>query len=132
MGRKNENMKFPVLKGKKTAFPRNAKCPQCEQSKVLEPHSMVILCGGAMLMDQKRKNGGPNECLDGFLELTWHGAHNGGTGKDRDIFTSVHLAEDCFGGQFEIYFCSTKCMRAFLNSWVDALETKIKKAKVSL
>lgn len=31
-------------------------------------------------------------------------------------------------GQFEFYFCTTVCLRSFLNSTVDALEEKLKKS----
>ena len=80
-------------------------------------------------MDRKRLNGGFHDRMDGYTSVTWHGAHDNGLGKDRDIFTSVYFAEDCEGGQFEIYFCSTNCLRAFFGSWVDALEAKIEKEK---
>jgi len=119
-------MKFPRLKDRYTKHPGKAVCPQCKKSKVLEPHSMAIFDGGAMFMDRKRLNGGPHDQMDGFTSITWHGAHDSGIGPDRDIFTSVDFARDCRGGQFEIYFCSTSCLRAFFNSWVDALESKIR------
>jgi hypothetical protein len=86
---------------------------------------MAILEGGAMRMSRNRKSGGPHESLDGFLALRWHGAHDSGSGTNRDIHTQVYIAEECRGGQFEIYFCSTKCMRAFLNACVDTLDRKI-------
>jgi hypothetical protein len=119
-------MKFPVLQGKRTIHPMKAVCPQCKKRKVLEPHSMAILNSGALFMDRKRINGAMHDQMDGFASITWHGAHDSGTGRDREIFTSVDFAKDCRGGQFEIYFCSTDCLRAFFNSWVDALETKIR------
>lgn len=125
-------MKFPVLKSRHTQHPNKAVCPQCGKRKVLEPHSMAIFAGGALLMDQKRQNGGPHDRMDGFVSITWHGAHDTGMGRDRDIFTSVDFARDCRGGQFEIYFCSTACLRSFFNSWVDALETKIQKEKAKI
>lgn len=60
-----------------------------------------------------------------FLSLVWHGAHDAGVGEDRGIYASVDIAEEVEGGSFELHFCSTKCMRAFLNSCVDALEDSI-------
>lgn len=90
---------------------------------------MVILAGGAMFMDSKRVNGGLHERMDGFVNLTWHGAHGPGVGDYRNIFASVDVARDCHGGQLEIYFCSTACLRLFFNSWVGALEAKIRRAK---
>ena len=93
---------------------------------MLEPHSMAIFAGGALYAGRKR--GVPDE-LEGFTHITWHGAHDNGLGDDRDIYTAVDFARDCHGGQFEIYFCSTTCLRACFNSWVDALEAKIQKEK---
>ena len=119
-------MKYPLLKGDHSAHPNKAVCPQCKKRKVLEPHSMAIFSGGAMYLGKKK---GVPDGLEGFVGLTWHGAHDTGLGDDRDIFTRVDFARDCHGGQFEIYFCSTKCLRAFFNAWVDALEVKIKKER---
>jgi len=90
---------------------------------------MAVLTGGALFMDRKRRNGAMHNQMDGFLDILWHGAHDNGEGDDRDIATSVYLANDCRGGQFEIYFCSTACLRAFLNAWVDALESKVGKQR---
>ena len=90
---------------------------------------MAILSAGALLIDRKNNDGGPSDNLDGFLDLTWHGAHDGGEGKDKEIGTSLSIARDVQGGQFDIYFCSTNCLRAFLNHCVDELEKRIIKAK---
>ena len=59
-----------------------------------------------------------------WLGLSWHGAHSDmeGTGQRPDTGGSLKLIDDCPGGQFAIYFCSTACLRQFLNSCVDALE----------
>ena len=86
---------------------------------------MAILTAGALLMDRKTDSGKMSDVLDGFLSLTWHGAHDGGVGAKRDIFTSVFVAESVRGGQFDLYFCSTDCLRNFLNECVDALDAKI-------
>ena len=91
---------------------------------------MAILEGGALFMDRRAKNGGSSDDMDGFLSLTWHGAHDGGLGQDRDIYTKVHIADDIRGGQFEIYFCSTACLRSYLNFCVDELENEIRQAGV--
>lgn len=115
-------MKFPVVKGEKTAYPSVALCPQCKKRKVFEPNSMVILAGGAVLLDRKRENSIHTRALSGFLCLAWHGAHDNGVGHDRDIGAAVEIAAATAGGQFEMYFCSTTCVRIFLNSCVDALE----------
>lgn len=118
-------MTLPTLYGQTTAIPHDAVCPWCKKNKVLEPHSMAILIGGALLMDRSNDSGRMSDDLDGFLTLTWHGAHEKGEGKDREIYASVDLAENTRGGQFEVYFCSTDCLRSYLNFCVDELEKKI-------
>ncbi len=117
-------MKFPVLKGKDTGFPKKARCPWCKRNKVLEPHSMAIFEGGACLSDKKSKVSGPAKQMESFLYLAWHGAHDGGTGRDAEMFAAVDIVKDVRGGQFSLYFCSTDCLRAFLNSCVDELDRK--------
>ena len=63
------SMKFPLVRGDKNSFPRKAVCPQCKKRKVFEPHSMVILGGGALLMDRNRENSIHSDSLEGFLSL---------------------------------------------------------------
>ena len=122
-------MKFPLLQGKQTYYPRKALCPQCNEHKVFEPHSMVIFAGGATFSGLKRVKAGSHNQLESFVSITWHGAHDTGIGTDRDIHTCVDLVKDSRGGQFEIYFCSTACLRAFFNSWVDALDAKVQRER---
>ena len=87
---------------------------------------MAILAGGAMrVVDPKKRSATIADDCIGFLDLVWHGAHDGGKGKNREICARVPLADDTPAGQFEFYFCSTRCLREFLNASVDALEEKI-------
>jgi hypothetical protein len=69
--------------------------------------------------------------LAGFLEIGWHGAHSreGGEGPDANIGLSIELASKADGGQFEFYFCSTDCLRGFLNFCVDKLESAVAKER---
>lgn len=121
--------KFPVVKGKSWHWPKKPLCPICGKNKVFEPHSMAILTAGAMLMDRARDSGTPSNNLDGFLEIHWHGAHDGGQGKDGDVFCGVDIIRDAIGGQADLYFCSTECLRKFLNTCVDELERKVAEAR---
>jgi hypothetical protein len=76
-------------------------------------------------MDKKRDYGGPNDSMEAFLYFSWHGAHDSGVGSDREIGATVNIADDVRGGQFDLYFCSTKCLRSYLSFCVDELERKI-------
>lgn len=64
--------------------------------------------------------------LDGYLAFGVHGAHSGGR---NDPSANIVIVKDTPHGEFELVFCSTKCMRKFLNSSVDAVESGIEKEK---
>ena len=125
-------LKLPIVDGKPAYWPQKPVCPVCRKHKVLEPHSMAILAVGALRTDRKKKCSQSSDDLDGFLSLIWHGAHNGGRGHDKDIGCIVDVVRNSFGGQADLYFCSTKCLRQFLNTCVDALEQKIEKERVRI
>jgi hypothetical protein len=63
--------------------------------------------------------------MEGFLALHWHGAHNDGSGRPRESYVVLDIVRDSRAGQFDLYFCSPGCLRAFLNACVDALEARI-------
>lgn len=90
---------------------------------------MAILGVGSLLMDRKSDSGGPSPDLDAFFHLTWHGAHDGGEGSDREVGCMLDIIRDIRGGQADMYFCSTGCLRQFLNHCVDELERKVARLK---
>lgn len=125
-------MKFPLIEKNKSYYPDKAICPWCKENKVFEPHSFVHIGGGALLeYPDEDETFGSSEKMLVFFHVGWHGAHpeDGGVGKDPDTYVNLNIANDVEGGQFELYFCSTKCLREFLNSCVDKLEDEIKKQK---
>jgi hypothetical protein len=124
-------LKFPTIDGKKgkTDFPDKSICPVCKKNKVFEPHSFAVLDGGALLMNRKKDEGGPSPNMDGFLNFIWHGAHDGDIGIDSEVDALLPIADEVRGGQFDFYFCSTNCLRTFLNKCVDELENRIEKQK---
>ena len=122
---------LPVMKGKTTGFwPDKALCPICGKNKVFEPHSMAIMSVQAMPMNRKKicsDTNYPTDVLDLNFTLAWHGAHDGGLGENREVYTTVDVF-DVQGGCGELYFCSTQCLRTFLNTCVDQLEMKVERA----
>jgi hypothetical protein len=118
-------MRFPVQKGasKAKAKSRTGKCLECGRSKVHEPHGFAFLNAGALRKIDKR-NSVMAADLEGFLTLGFHGAHSG-TKNEPSAYLPV--AEDSPLGQFEVYFCTTKCLRSFFNRCVDELERRIAK-----
>jgi len=117
----NKNSVFPIVpKGKKSA------CPMCGKKGIFEPNSFATINGGALLKEGTSAH--MDDKMEGFLSLGWHGAHTDmkGKGEKPDTWANLDLARDTAYGQFEMYFCSTKCLRAYLNACVDELERKIK------
>jgi hypothetical protein len=123
-----KRIKLPVVSKGMSDYPQKGICPICRKGKVLEPHSFAALSGGAILMNRRNNTGSSSDKLDAYLDLTWHGAHDNGNGKNREIYTVKYIALDVRGGNFCLYFCSSKCLRSFLNSCVDEFEHSIKKA----
>lgn len=113
-------MRFPVIKGKGFLLSR-PRCPQCGGRST--PGAFAVLDGGAMRVTNAKTGDAvmADDCA-GFLDVVWHGGAN-------DVDAMVSLAEDTPKGQFEFYFCSTKCLRAFLNTCVDELEKRVKAAR---
>ena len=60
--------------------------------------------------------------MEGFLYIGFHGAHSEVSSQPS---AQVVIAKDTPDGQFETQFCSTACLRAFLNRCVDQLEQKL-------
>jgi hypothetical protein len=126
---RNKMKKNPVLIGKIAIYPNKAVCPWCKKKKVFEPHTFVILSGGSLSKDSNKSYSAPTKELKGFLYLLWHGAHDSGEGDKRDTGIIYPLANEVEGGYFNIYFCSVKCLREYLNYSLDEFENKVKKLK---
>ena len=60
-----------------------------------------------------------------FFSLTAHQEMGGSGGKYPNTYAAVEIADKVASGQFDLYFCSTDCLRSFLNYCVDELERKI-------
>lgn len=111
-----------MVRGRKSDFPTKPLCPVCREAKVLESHTFIVVSGGAYLMDRKKDWGGPSDKVDGYLYLTWHGAHDGGERPYRERGYSLRIADGVRGGQFDIYVCSPKCLRKMFREWIRQLE----------
>lgn len=98
---------------------RLARCQQCGADGVHEPNEFAYLEGGA-LFDYGDDLKMAHPAMAAFLNVGVHGAHAPAPTTSADALCS--LADSFEGGQFEFGFCSTACLRAFLNDWVDALE----------
>ncbi|VUD69061.1 hypothetical protein TDB9533_04425 [Thalassocella blandensis] len=118
-------MEFPLTSGGNNCFPfdiENAVCPVCGANKIGLGNECAFIHGGALVLDpaDKRKLIHSDK-IHGFLFFDWNGLE----GQTVDF----ELAVDVENGQYTFNFCSTKCMRAFLNKCVDQLEEKIEETK---
>jgi hypothetical protein len=120
---------IPVIEKRNAHYPREAICLWCKKRKVMEPHSMAILSGGALAKVGRNAYSGPTKGLKGNLSFVWHGAHDSGEGDHRNTFVHFDITCDVEGGLFNLMFCSVKCLREFLSSCLDEFERRVKKAK---
>ncbi len=62
-----KSIKIPLIRGKPGHYPTKPLCPWCKKQKVMEPHSMAILTGGALAKLGKDHYEGPSKNLKGYL-----------------------------------------------------------------
>jgi hypothetical protein len=103
-------------------------CQVCARGGVHEQNTFVVLNGGGRAWCRGPLIG-PHPRVKAFLDLGFLGITGSGPdGKPSDPSAFVPLA-DGTDDQFSFYFCSTGCLRTFLNCWADALEDAITKSK---
>lgn len=116
-------MKFPVQKGslRATATTKAGQCLVCHRTGVHEPNAFAFLNGGALRkLSKSRSTMAPD--LEGFVSIGFHGAHSE---TDSQPDAVLAIAESVRFGQFELYFCSTACLRKFFDLCVDELEQRL-------
>lgn len=100
-------------------------CPMC--GKLIES-GFAFLNGGA-LFQVKKGSLAIHPKMEGFLIFGFHGAH----GEEPPCPSAeISIADHAPCGQFELYFCTSACLRLFLNRCVDELEERLKARKESL
>jgi hypothetical protein len=116
-------MRFPVQKGslRGAVTGKGGQCLVCHRTGVHEPNAFAFLNGGALRKLNKRMTAMAPD-LEGFVSIGFHGAHSKGDSQPDAVLS---IAEDVRFGQFELYFCSTACLRKFFNSCVDELEQRL-------
>ncbi len=117
-------LKLPVVRGNQLFFPKNRVCPWCRKRPVGEPHGMAALNAGAMRKVGKERYEMADDTA-AFFSLTWHGDHS--DANKAHAFATIYVADIVKSGQFDLYFCSTDCLRGFLNYCVDEVERRVKK-----
>ena len=117
---------YPLLSQEKTFLPRGEPwlCPQCGQKPVDGEPLPMILAGGAMQKTGPETYGMTPPDIYAFLHLDWH-THTS------EQYASLDVAALVAGGQFEIYFCSPACLRAFFNELMDEFEQRLENSRRS-
>lgn len=119
--------KWPLLRDDDDlSAPPNARCLVCKQSTTRAMDTQVVLSGGALLVDAR---GDSTSTKDGALEGFLGGTAHGPDGRSRALLASVDVVRELAGGQFDLYFCSTKCLRSFFSSFVDELDRRAQQSK---
>ena len=115
--------KFPLIGSKEghwIPFAKGKKCIVCGETYDKEA-VFVCLGGGALKGDEKQSK--MSSDLVGFLSISLHDHNYHGKGG------YLPIADNTARGQFEFYFCSTECLRKFLNILVDKFENGMKQRK---
>jgi hypothetical protein len=100
------------------------RCLVCGKAGCCEPNSFAFLMAGALLMDHKGKSGGPNKRMEAFFNIGWHDPDDGGRGPRHPERVNVSVLDDVPMGQADLQFCSTRCLRRFFSSIVDAVDNR--------
>ena len=121
---------FPILSNGQMFWPSGVKCPICGKpmaNKKKKEVEQVVLNFGAMQKISGKKNWWSAFCsqkVGGFMSVHTHTHGNVGLPS-----AEMDVVEHAKFGQADLYFCSTKCLRAFFGAIVDELERRIKKAR---
>ena len=111
---------LPVLSGSSSAFyPPDRRCPVCGDAFA---EGIAYLSGGALLLSKDRQNSVHNDRLEAFLNVGFHGK-DPGTRDSGDMMVVDRVS----GGQFDLQWCSVRCMRAWLMQLLDELEASIRR-----
>ena len=115
----DENPMFPVLNhDSEVKSPRAENCTKCGEPYDSDKEYVCFEANTVLMDDDSFENGASNE-LNMISVSLWYV-------RDYSRFegAKLHLFDNMKGGQGSVFFCSTKCLRGFLNSAVDALEAK--------
>ena len=107
------NLQFPVLSGRDYPFvpkERFGGCPIC--GKKIE-NGAAYVHGGAVYEDTTFET-------EAFFKVGYHSKATDVSGCGQ-----VDVVKHLYGGQFDLNFCSTSCVRAFFSKIVDEVERQV-------
>ena len=112
---------YPVLSGDEPPFyPADAVCPTCAAPFTT---GFAYFNGGALLLSRNGQNSITTDRFRAFLHVGFHG-------RDPDMRDSsdVTVISDLSGGQFDMNWCSVKCLREWLTRLLDRVESEAQQA----
>jgi len=113
-----DDSRIPLLsKTSRGIYPAENGCPACGQPF---SHGFAYMMGGAILLSKDRQNSLAHDRLEGFLHIGFHGSDADASGS-----ADILVVDDVVGGQFDLQWCSVRCMRAWLTKLLDTLEADI-------
>jgi len=95
-------------------WPKDGLCPIC--GKNIRGSGQVAYISGGAYWDVSELSV-EDHVIPAFLNVGIHGARS-----DVKDSGNVDIISDLVGGQFDLAFCSTSCLRSWFNSVVDRVE----------
>ena len=115
---------LPLLSSSdKPLYPTDARCPVCQSEF---KNGVAYLSAGALLLDKDRQNSIETDRLTAFLHIGFHGRESDMSDSSDEI-----LVDELHGGQFDLQWCSIKCMREWLLKLLLEIESTIEKSGAS-
>ena len=110
----------PIIDNRRLGvFGSTKKCVACGCKR--SPRGWVFLGGGALRMDCSTTSGWSTNQMEAFLCLGFHGPPG-----EYEVYTRVDILRRAVGGQFDLIFCSIRCLRNFLNGAIARLRKQIR------
>lgn len=118
-------MEFPIYSRDRTPEESAVHCLVCGRKIAWnEWPERITLGSGAILNDSGAETGGPSDQMEGFITLFYHASS-----QHHDSSASLIVATDVVGGQVDLDFCSTECLRAFFDSITEEMQRRVIAAK---
>jgi hypothetical protein len=102
-------------------YPRDRRCPVCGKEM---RQGFAYLSAGALLLSKDGQDSIDTDRLRGFLSVGFHG-----TDTEMRDSSDVSVVDDLFGGQFDLHWCSVKCLRAWLLELLQEVERRAVESK---
>ena len=116
-------MEYPILdeNSKDYTYPTDGKCPVCGAK--FADTGFAFFSAGGMAVDQHGDTITPeNLMLESYFNIGFHGSEyfpsHIDEGKE-ETYLGLDIVHFCKSGEFEFNFCSTTCMKAWINTIFD-------------